>query len=142
MKKRAKKENKFLNFFIFFLLISGIIFFTKRGFYIYNLIKETELKKKFLESEIQKLLAEKDQLQNQLSEKYQEKYLEEVARNNLNLKKEGERIFTFAGINNIEKELKNEELNNKKNSINTNNNNFSILKNIKNIFIRLFDTFK
>lgn len=128
--KKRKKPNYFLDIFltVFLGLIFLGLFFL--NFKIYQ--RKSQLKKDIanLEAEILKLEKENKNYQNILSGNLNDYYLEKVFRDNLLLKKKGEKVISFVFP---EKE---EKGNIKK----TDENNF--LTRFKNFFRKLFIFFK
>mgnify|MGYP003780387051 CR=1 FL=1 len=97
-KKRKKRKRRGFNFKKFFGILIFVCFF---AFLLYSsinmLIKRMELQKELntLESEQEELLKQRESLKFRLGEAYSEAYLEKIAREDLNLKKPGEKVFVI-----------------------------------------------
>lgn len=112
--KRKKKRKK--NGFNFKKLFGFLIFICFFAFLLYSsinmLTKRMELQKEIdnLEAEQEKLFKERESLKFSLGEVYSEVYLEKIAREDLNLKKPGERVFVIKKESEVVEENNNEEL--------------------------------
>ncbi len=111
-KRRKKIKKKGFNFKKFFGILVFICLFV---FLLYSsinmLIKRMELQKELdaLESQQEELLKERESLKFSLGEAYSEAYLEKIAREDLNLKKPGEKVFVIKKEGEIIKENNSEE---------------------------------
>ncbi|MDD3032490.1 MAG: septum formation initiator family protein [Candidatus Pacebacteria bacterium] len=94
-KKKIKKEREFkVKKFFFILIISSLfIFFTYSCINMFIKLIGLNQELKALESEQESLLKQRESLKFSLGESYSESYLEKVAREDLNLKREGETIY-------------------------------------------------
>ena len=94
-KKKIKKEREFkIKKFFFILIISSLfIFFTYSCINMFIKLIGLNQELKALESEQESLLKQRESLKFSLGESYSESYLEKVAREDLNLKREGETIY-------------------------------------------------
>jgi uncharacterized protein (DUF3084 family) len=89
--------------------------------------RDLEMQKKLLEKERQELESQKQELENQTKITQNQGFLEKIARENFNLKKEGEKVIAFAGLENIANPLPKEN-NNNENNRNQNEDIFSRVK--------------
>ncbi|MDD3919113.1 MAG: septum formation initiator family protein [Candidatus Pacebacteria bacterium] len=94
-KKKIKKEREFkVKKFFFILIISSLfVFFTYSCINMFIKLIGLNQELKALESEQESLLKQRESLKFSLGESYSESYLEKVAREDLNLKREGETIY-------------------------------------------------
>jgi len=94
-KKKIKKEREFkIKKFFFILIISSLfVFFTYSCINMFIKLIGLNQELKALESEQESLLKQRESLKFSLGESYSESYLEKVAREDLNLKREGETIY-------------------------------------------------
>ena len=97
--KRRKKIKKgginFKNFFGILLFVAILAFLIYSSINLF--IKRMDLQKELdeLNDQEEELLKERESLKFSLGEAYSEAYLEKVAREDLNLKKPGEKIFVI-----------------------------------------------
>ena len=94
-KKKIKKEREFkVKKFFFILIISSLfVFFTYSCVNMFIKLMALNQELKTLETEQETLLKQRESLKFSLGESYSESYLEKVAREDLNLKREGETIY-------------------------------------------------
>ncbi|HOI60136.1 MAG TPA: septum formation initiator family protein [Candidatus Pacearchaeota archaeon] len=112
-KRRKKIKKKGFNFKKFFgILVFACLFIFLLYSSINMLIKRIELQKELdnLEAEQEKLLKERESLKFSLGEVYSEAYLEKIAREDLNLKKPGEKVFVIKKEGEVIKENNEEEM--------------------------------
>ena len=94
-KKKIKKEREFkIRKFFFILIVSSLfVFFTYSCVNMFIKLMALNQELKTLETEQETLLKQRASLKFSLGESYSESYLEKVAREDLNLKREGETIY-------------------------------------------------
>lgn len=96
--RRFKKQKTFPDYLIFFLILTfltGLIFILNLNFKIAKQRINTEKELKFLTEKKDKLKAENQDFLNKESEMQTNEYLERSAREDFNLKKQGEEVVSF-----------------------------------------------
>jgi cell division protein FtsB len=126
-KKRAKKENIFLNSILLLITFLSIFTLIRLNLQVFQKRRDLETQKELLEKERQELESQKQELENQTKITQNQGFLEKIARENFNLKKEGEKVIAFAGLENIANPLPKEN-NNNENNRNQNEDIFSRVK--------------
>lgn len=103
--RRLKKQKTFPDYLIIFLILAsltGFIFILNLNFKIAKQRINTEKELKFLIEKKNKLEAEKQDFLNKKLEIQTNEYLERSAREDFNLKKQGEEVVSFPIIKNEE----------------------------------------
>jgi cell division protein FtsB len=131
-KKRTKKENIFLNSILLLITFLSIFTLIRLNLQVFQKRKDLEMQKKLLEKERQELESQKQELENQTKLTQNQEFLEKIARENLNLKKEGEKVVAFTGLENVANFISEENKNTKQKQ----NQNGGIFLTIKNFLER------
>jgi len=131
-KKRTKKENIFLNSILLLIIFLSIFTLIRLNLQVFQKRKDLEMQKKLLEKERQELESQKQELENQTKLTQNQEFLEKIARENLNLKKEGEKVVAFTGLENVANFISEENKNTKQKQ----NQNGGIFLTIKNFLER------
>jgi len=106
-KKRIKKRNKkvaskIFSTLFFVVLVSGMLGFLylliRANLKVFEKRRLLNEKALALQKEIERLLQEKKEMEEKLENIQNEAYLEKIAREELNLKKEGEKVVAFPVI--------------------------------------------
>ena len=108
-KKKIKTErgNKIKKFFFGLIIAALFIFFAYSCLNMFLKLMDLNKELDSLESDKEELLKQRESLKFSLGESYSESYLEKVAREDLNFKKPGEKIFVIKkeGENDSEEDL-------------------------------------
>jgi cell division protein FtsB len=131
-KKKTKKENIFLNSILLLITFLSIFTLIRLNLQVFQKRKDLETQKKLLEKERQELESQKQELENQTKLTQNQEFLEKIARENLNLKKEGEKVVAFTGLENVANFISEENKNTKQKQ----NQNGGIFLTIKNFLER------
>ncbi|MDI6883366.1 MAG: septum formation initiator family protein [Patescibacteria group bacterium] len=93
--KRAKKNPFFFKILILGISVFFLVLLVNANFKINQERTELNEKIKFLENEIEKSYQERELLRRKISQVRTDDYLEEIAREELNLQREGEKVVAF-----------------------------------------------
>jgi len=110
--RKSKKEGADS---IFFSILLGVLVVAVIGFLVFSNLKISQKRTRLssqiesLKAQIQSLEQKKEELQLRIGQQGSEEYLEEIARENLNLKKPGEKVVAITQEE--EPEAKNQEKN-------------------------------
>jgi len=102
IKKRNKVASKIFSTLFFVVLVSGMLGFLylliRANLKVFEKRRLLNEKALALQKEIERLLQEKKEMEEKLENIQNEAYLEKIAREELNLKKEGEKVVAFPVI--------------------------------------------
>ncbi len=101
--KKRKNSSSYFLIFIIFLALSLFLLFLNLNFKLIKERKKISQQLLALESELQNLESKKTEIENKISEIESEEYLEKTGREDLNLKKEGEKVVAFPVVKDEEK---------------------------------------
>ncbi|MDP2820615.1 MAG: septum formation initiator family protein [bacterium] len=97
-RKIIKEAKKYIGIAISILAVLGVIFLVVKNFEMINRRAQLENKVLKLTNEIRKLEDQKASLQSQFNETQKEVFIEEQAREKLNLQKQGENAVVIEGV--------------------------------------------